>query len=739
MTERLSVDATGERFLPSMGLQMSIEHWHRYFLAARFASDADVLDLACGQGYGSNYLAAYAKSVVGVDVDATTIEQAARAYNAPNLRYLQGSVEAIPLPANSVDLVVSFETIEHVSAEQQAAFFAEVRRVLRPAGKLVISTPDKAVYSTARGYSNPYHVREYERAEFVETLRASFAHVRIAGQRAGLFSLVREHLPEATFAISKTEDGAHVPATGELTFEYLIAVCSPAESEANRLPESVVFDEAILTSQHDSVTQALMAASSIAEERAQELTRLYAELQSSTAVTEERAREIEALTSQLIGAQALAEERAERITMLTRQLSEVKALAEQRTEELRIVREAAPVGPDPKLALAGISSMANGAHVARLARSSPPRRVVSASPLVTVAMPSYNHRRFICKAVESVLQQSHENLELIVVDDGSSDESAELLHSRYGADRRVTIVHRPNQGAHHTINEAIARGRGEFVSILNSDDVYEPTRLSTFIRAAHEHGGHPFFGISALRVVDDKGEPSAGSGPLTYYTSLLDKFVGEPDSAAFWLGNLAMTSSNFFFSRDVFDRVGGFSGLRYTHDWDWALRALQHFKVVRLEQVLLHYRVHGANTISEGNLWKHVAENAYVFASAFRRSGLAGMADLAGVRPVDVMRAFLQNESFAAVPTLFLLALGVERDQLAELFASGAFEQLLPQLAGEAPDVLLSTEHLRRKLEDRRAPPRPSLTALALTKTRRVLDGARAQIKKHLVRTPPPT
>lgn len=729
------MEQTGERFLPAMGLQMSIEHWHRYFLAAKFARGADVLDLACGQGYGSHYLSTYAKSVIGVDVDAATIAEAAAAYSAPNLRYLQGSVEAIPLPPQSVDLVVSFETIEHVSGEQQAAFFTEVRRVLRPAGKLVISTPDKAVYSTARNYANPFHVREYERDEFIKELTDRFAHVEVAGQRAGLFSLVFDRLPDATFSIRRDAKGAHVPAPGKFSFEYVIAVCSPTHSEADRLPVSVVFDEAILSEQHDSSTQALVAATSIAAERGQEIAKLCSDIRAATAVAEERAHRIEALTRKLTEAQAAAEQSNARIANLSRELADAKALAERCSEELHAVRE---TDARETMNARANGSATNCSPAGRAARPSPLRRAISASPLVTVAMPSYNHRRFICQAVDSVLQQMHENLELIIVDDGSSDGSAELLRSRYGGDRRVTVFQRENRGAHHTINEAIGRGRGEFVAVLNSDDLYEPTRLSTFIRAAEQRGGHPFFGISALRIVDEKGKPSLGSGPLTYYTSVLDKFDGEPDNAAFWVGNLAMTSSNFFFSRNVFDRIGGFAGLRYTHDWDWALRALDHYELVRMDQVLLQYRVHGSNTIAEGKLWKHVAENAYVFANAFRRSGLAGMAELAGVRPVDVMRAFMQNESFAPLPTLFVLATGWQPDKLAESLESGALEELLKQLAGQAPDVMLSVEHLRRRLLQSQEPPLPSLTALAMTKTRRALEEARRHLRRRLVRLPSP-
>lgn len=326
---------------------------------------------------------------------------------------------------------------------------------------------------------------------------------------------------------------------------------------------------------------------------------------------------------------------------------------------------------------------------------------ISESPLVSVVIPSYNHRRFIRGAVDSVLKQSHQNLELVVIDDGSSDGSPELLRELYGSDPRVQIRARENRGAHATLNEAIKLARGEFIAILNSDDLYMPTRIERMIHAASAQGGHPFFGISGVRVVDERDQPLAVSGPTRYYASVLEKFEGRPQAAAFWVGNLAMTTSNFFFSRELLDQVGGFAPLRYTHDWDWALRASEVVSPVRLEEVLIGYRVHGKNTIAEGNMWKHVSENAYVFAKAIQRSGLTRMAERAGVRSSDVMQAFLQNESFCPVPTLLLLSLGKSEQELTRLLETGDLERMMPELAGTArvdTDLMLSAEHLRGKL-----------------------------------------
>ena len=134
--EALAFD--GERFTTSFGGQTAIEHWHRYLLARELVRDRDVLDVACGEGYGSALLAQTARSVVGVDFSATAVAHARASYVQPNLRCLEGNALSIPLDAAAVDVVVSFETLEHFRDHDR--FLQEVKRVLRPGGLLLIST-----------------------------------------------------------------------------------------------------------------------------------------------------------------------------------------------------------------------------------------------------------------------------------------------------------------------------------------------------------------------------------------------------------------------------------------------------------------------------------------------------------------------------------------------------------------------------------------------------------------------
>lgn len=179
---------TGERLETFVYNENTNEHLHRYAIAMQLVAGKRVLDIACGEGYGSNLMASVASSVTGVDIDMDTVEKAAEKYDRQQLFFLQGSASSIPCANQSFDVVVSFETIEHHDKHHE--MMAEIKRVLAPGGLLLISSPDKLYYSDTTGYKNPYHVKELYRTEFEGLINQYFSHASFFGQRSFYGSLI---------------------------------------------------------------------------------------------------------------------------------------------------------------------------------------------------------------------------------------------------------------------------------------------------------------------------------------------------------------------------------------------------------------------------------------------------------------------------------------------------------------------------------------------------------------------
>lgn len=257
--------------------------------------------------------------------------------------------------------------------------------------------------------------------------------------------------------------------------------------------------------------------------------------------------------------------------------------------------------------------------------------------LVSVVIPSYNHAAWVRQAVESVLGQSHDRLELIVVDDGSTDGSPERI--REVSDPRLRLVEQPNAGAHAAINRGLALAKGEVLAILNSDDAYHPERLRACLEAIGE--GHDLV-ATWLEVVDGEGRTlgvkEGWGNMLPWPVKHPGHAVGSLDAFAtnLLLTNFVSTTSNIVFTRRLHERIGGMRRLRFAHDWDFLLRAAHEFRCALLPRPLVKYRVHASNTISSNRAWM-LFEICWVMAVALRR--LQGTALHGEGTPADLAAA----------------------------------------------------------------------------------------------------
>ena len=180
------LENTGERRIPGKAnRQMYLEHMARYIFAGKFAEGKLVLDLACGTGYGSYYLALHgAKKTIGVDISEEAVGYAKDLYEVADLHFEVMDVRKLAFKDKSFDVIVAFEIIEHI--REQEEFLKEIRRVLKDDGVLLISTPNSKVYSG----KNRFHLKEMGYEEFLSALERFFPEVTVFSQLFSMNSVV---------------------------------------------------------------------------------------------------------------------------------------------------------------------------------------------------------------------------------------------------------------------------------------------------------------------------------------------------------------------------------------------------------------------------------------------------------------------------------------------------------------------------------------------------------------------
>ncbi len=227
---------TGERLTTHVNEYYTYEHLHRYYLAMDFVKSKDVLDIASGEGYGCSLMSSNAQSVTGVDIEEEAIEHAIKSYKKDNLRFIKGDIRFIPLPDSSFDVITCFETIEHIQEHSQA--MKELKRVLKPDGILLISTPDsESNHHLASRGRNPYHPLELNMQSFSALLEDSFQEINFLFQKTINASLIvddkNQSIGLSEYRGDFKEYNLYEPNQDA---QYFIAVCS--DNELDNKPKS---------------------------------------------------------------------------------------------------------------------------------------------------------------------------------------------------------------------------------------------------------------------------------------------------------------------------------------------------------------------------------------------------------------------------------------------------------------------------------------------------------------------
>lgn len=210
------------------------------------------------------------------------------------------------------------------------------------------------------------------------------------------------------------------------------------------------------------------------------------------------------------------------------------------------------------------------------------------SPLVSVIMPAYNAARTIAEAVDSALHQTHPHIELIVVDDGSSDETAAILRGRYGRDARVQVVQQANSGPASARNHALRLAQGEWVHFLDSDDRLHPQKVTRSLeRAAEIEGAAVVYGPA--HIIDQNGQPAPDWDFPEFPSG--DVFC-EWITGAMANGSYGVLPS-FMAKRAAVEAVGGFDETIFgSEDWDLWVKLAARYPFAALREKLVDYRDH---------------------------------------------------------------------------------------------------------------------------------------------------
>lgn len=224
--------------------------------------------------------------------------------------------------------------------------------------------------------------------------------------------------------------------------------------------------------------------------------------------------------------------------------------------------------------------------------------------LVSVVVPSYNYENYIVECLESIRNQEYKKIELVIIDDCSKDSSKELIRNFIYSDRIkerfwnvVYIEHDENKGAHYTINEGIEKSQGDYIAVINADDLYEKDRFTKMIPKMKKENA--IIAFSNIEIIN--GDSKLAKGIEADNFRGIQKSIKESEVVSYALmhQNVAISTGNMVFTKELYYKLKGFREYKYIHDWDFILRASLIKEPLYIDDTKYYYRLHEDNSFRE--------------------------------------------------------------------------------------------------------------------------------------------
>lgn len=223
-------------------------------------------------------------------------------------------------------------------------------------------------------------------------------------------------------------------------------------------------------------------------------------------------------------------------------------------------------------------------------------------PLVSILIPLYNHEQFIEKLLDSILEDSYENKEIILINDGSKDKSDEVVKNWITRNKNVNInyLSRENKGLHKTLNELISLSNGKYILNIASDDYLINDTISKRVEVLEKNQSKLMLISDCIAVDDNNNTINNSTIEELHYGNKSNYFTDEKLKNEI-LYKWSIVGPSYMLNKKIYDLLGYYDPAVILEDWDYAVRAVSENLILFYDEKVAAYRLHDNNTIKNEN------------------------------------------------------------------------------------------------------------------------------------------